>query len=243
MPRSRVTLLSWIVAVAFILASLLVLVDRLNLYATPPTLPESSNLVDRMLGSSGYRQAIWPVFLWTNLLFAIGFVAAVAFAGAVASASGMAGGLTTFRTLTTTGGIIAAIASVIPIGAVQASVWQQYCDCGFKETEIVAGLWAQTVTQDIGFWLNRVASVILAVALIALVRDGRALISPMLRTWTYLTAIALILWPILGVVERTDPAAEEFLTLLAGAVLVPVWAVWLARSIDSPSGAATADSA
>ena len=236
MPRSRVALLSWVVAIAFILGTALTYVDRLNLVATPPQLPESQNLVDRMLGLADYRQAIWPVFLWTNLLFAIGFVASVAFVANVAAAWG---GLPTFLALAITGGVIAAIASIIPLGAVNASVWQLYCDCGFKETEIVAGVWAQQVAESVGFWLGRGGSIILAIALIALVREGGALVSSTLRLWTYLTALALVVVPLLGITEITgDPAIEQWISLLTGAVLVPVWAIWLGRSIDR--GAATA---
>ena len=140
MPRSRLGLLSWVVACAFVLASVLVLLDQFNVFATPPQLPESTNLVDRMLGIADYRQAIWPVFLWEHILFAVGFVAAVAFAWSIAAASGGTHALPVVTALATTGGIIAAIASIIPLGAVEASVWQLYCDCGFKETEIVAGV-------------------------------------------------------------------------------------------------------
>jgi hypothetical protein len=92
MPRSRVTLFSWVLAIAFILATLLQLVDQFNLVATPPDLPDA-NMVDRTLGSSAYLHAIWPVFLWTNLFFGIGFLAAVGFAFNVASAARVAGGL------------------------------------------------------------------------------------------------------------------------------------------------------
>src|SRR5437868_14023331 len=112
MPRSRVSLLSWVVAIAFVVGTALVYIDRLNLFATPPNLPESLNLVDRAIGSAPYRQAIWPVFLWTNLAFAIAFTAAVAFAWAVAARSGVAGGLPIFVALATIGGIISAIGSV-----------------------------------------------------------------------------------------------------------------------------------
>jgi hypothetical protein len=237
MPRSRVSLLGWIVAIAFILATALIIVGDLNLLATPPDLPEDTNLVDRMLGIADYRQAVWPLFLWTNLLFAIGFAASVAFAFNVASASRIAGGLPTFKALAATGGIIAAIASVIPIGAVNASVWQLYCDCGFRATEIVAGVWAQMVAEDVGVWLGRFAGIVLAVTLLALTRDARALLSPTLRTWTYITAIALVLAPVLGATEITgDPLEEELVSAITGAVLVPVWAVWLARSVDEGRG-------
>jgi hypothetical protein len=229
---SRVRVLSWIVAIAFVLASILLYVDRLNLVATPPNLPESTNMVDRVLGTTQYRQAIWPLFLWTYLLFAAGFVAAVAFAWSVASAAGGRAGLPIFLALGTTGGVIAAIASIIPIGSVDAAVWQGYCDCGFKETEIVSQIWAQMVAQDIAAWFNRVSSIVLALGLIALVREAPALVTSSLRIWTYLTAIALVIVPALGIVQRTDPAAEELLSAITGLVLVPVWAVWLGRSVD-----------
>ena len=232
MPRSRVTLLSWVVAGAFALASALVLVDRFHLLGEPPPGLDNLNLVDRMVALAPFRQSIWPVFLWTNLLFAVGYVAAVAFAAVIAAASGRGRDLATFRALVATGGIVGAIASIIPIGAVQGTVWQQYCDCGFKETEVVAGLWAQIVAEDVGSWLNRAGSIILAVALFALARDARGLLSPTLRTWTQITALALIVWPVLATIELIDPAFEEWIALGAGAVLVPVWAVWLGRSVD-----------
>ena len=232
MPRSWVSLLSWIVAIAFILGSALLYADRFNLVATPPELPEATNLVDRILGSADYRQAIWPVFMWTNLLFAIGFAASVAFAFNVASASGATGRLPTFRSLAATGGIMAAIASLMPIGSVEAAVWQQYCDCGFRDTEIVSQFWAQMVAQGMGDWFNRFASVVLAVALIALVREGGGLLSPMLRTWTQLTAVVLAVTPVL-ITVGVDPFVPEMLTVVAGVILIPVWAVWLGRSVEA----------
>jgi hypothetical protein len=237
--RSSVWLLSWIVAAAFILATALLYVDRLNLVATPPDLG-NANMVDRALGSVQYKQAIWPVFLWTNLLFGIGFVAAVAFAAAVRSRAGGMGGLPVFGALATTGGIIGAIASIIPIGAVNAAVWLGYCDCGFKETEIISQEWAQMVTLDISDWFNRVAGVILAIALVALIREAGAVIPPLLRTWTYLTAIALAIAPVLATIEKVDPIPAELLTTAAGVVLVPVWALWLGRAVERMPGAASA---
>src|SRR6476646_9508760 len=222
MLRSRVTVLSWVVAIAFILGSLLFLVDRFNLVATPPEFPDGTTMVDRVLGSGAYSQAIWPVFLWTNLLFGVGFSAAVAFAWAVASASGGRGGLPIFVGLATTGGIMGAVASIIPIGAADARVWLGYCDCGFKDTEIVSQVWAQMIANDIGSWLNRVSSVVLAVALVALIREARAVISPRLRLWTYVTAGVLLVVALLATVQRLDPLATDVLTVLAGVVFVPV---------------------
>lgn len=238
MPRSRLVTMSWVVAIAFLAGTALTYVDRLNLVATPPVLPESSNMVDRAIGSAAYRQAIWPVFLWTNLAFAIGFAAAVAFAWLVSARSRVAGGLPLFTALATTGGIIAAIASLIPLGAVNAAVWQLYCDCGFKETEIIAGQWAGMVAMNIGDWFNRFGAVVLALALVALLRETGTMLSSSLRWWTTITAIALVAYPIMATTELPpDPIFPEVLTVAIGAVLVPIWSVWLGRSIDRAANA------
>jgi len=43
--------LCWIVAGLLVVATALQFVDQLNLYAQPPNLPESANMVERRLGS------------------------------------------------------------------------------------------------------------------------------------------------------------------------------------------------
>lgn len=239
MPRSRVGLFSWVVAVAFILGTALRYGDILNLFATPPNLPDGTNMVDRTLATVAYRQAIWPIFLWTNLLFGIGFVAAVGFAFNVASAAGAPRGLPTFKGLVVAGGVMAAVASIIPIGSVDAAVWLQYCDCGFKNEEIVSQIWASMVAQDVGDWILRVASVVLAFGLVALIREAGGLLSPMLRTWTYLTALVLGLTPIL-ITIGIDPDIGDVLQALVAVVLIPVWAVLLGRSVDAAGAGAAA---
>jgi hypothetical protein len=232
MPQSRVTLLSWIVAIAFVLASVLLYVDRANLVATPPQFPDTATMVDRVEGSVTYKQAIWPVFLWTNLLFGVGFIAAVAFAWVVAARVAARGGLPIFVALATTGGVIGAIASIMPIGTVNAGVWLGYCDCVSKETEIISQVWAEMVAFDITSWFSRIASLVLAVGLVALIREAGPVISPALRGWTYLAAILLAAAPLLGITELLDPVVEELVSGAVGFVVVPVWAVWLGRSIE-----------
>ena len=238
MPRSRVGWLSWVVAGAFVLATALTLGDRFNLFATPPALPDDVNLVDRLIGTAAYRQAIWPVFLWENLLFAIGFAASVVFAASLSSALG---GLPTFTPLATVGGIIAAIAAVVPLGAVNASVWQLYCDCGFKEQEIVSQFWAQNVAEDVAGWLSRFASVVLAIGLVMLVREAGRVMSPTLRSWTWFTVVALVAAPLMLTTEFLgDPSLPDWVQAITGGILVPVWAIWLGRTVDGQPAPAVA---
>jgi len=240
MPRSKVSLFGWVVAIAFIAGTLLTYVDRLNLFATPPSLPDATNMVDRTIANAQYREAIWPVFLWTNLAFAIGFAAAVAFVWVIAARAHGTGGLPVFKALTVVGGTISAIAAVMYIGSVNSAVWQLYCDCGFKEQEIISGIWAGTVMQDTADWLSRFAGVALAFGLVALIREGGALLSPLLRTWTSISALVIALVAVLPAIGGQVPIPETLVELLqtaAGLILIPVWAVWLARRVDA-NGAA-----
>lgn len=231
MGRSRVVLLSWVVVVALIGAVVLRFVDQFNLVATPPQLPDTASLVEHVLGSAAYRQAIWPVYLLTNLLFFVGFIAVAVFGAVVASALQGRRPVATFAALLAVGGILGGISALIAVGGVEAGVWLQYCDCGFKDTEVVSQAWAQMVTLDIGNWLLRGAGVVLGVGAIALVREAGEVVPSALRIWSYLTAIALVAAPIVGFVGRFDPVPDLLTTLIAG-ILVPVWVIWLGRSVD-----------
>jgi len=57
--------LAWTLAVLFVAATVLQLVNQLNLVAQPPDLPDSTNLVDRILGQIPYSQVasmqVWAV--------------------------------------------------------------------------------------------------------------------------------------------------------------------------------------
>ena len=236
--------LAWTVGILFLLGTALQLVDQLNLYATRPEPAGTLNMVEFRLLVQPYRVAIWPIFFLNNLSFGIAFVALAGLG--IALASWLASGDPRRIAIATSlgvGGVLGAVAQLILIGATQATIDTAYCDCGFKETEIVSQVWAQMDTQDIGTWLNRFASLLLAGGLVVLVREAGTVIPAMLRTWTYVTAIALVVAPVLGIVQRTDPEVEELITLIVGLVLVPVWAVWLARSVDAGPSTSTAPAA
>lgn len=244
MGRSPVRVLSWIVAASFILATALVYVDQFNLFAKPPDIPESTNMVDRTIALADYFHAVWPLFLWTYLLFAIGFLAVVAFAANVASRAGIPGGVPTFKSLMAAGGVIGAIASIIPIGAAEGKVFVQYCDCGFKETEIVSQIWAQMLANGASEALVDAASLLAAVGVIAV---GSGLRSRMPAGWeivSWVTATALVLGTLLRFFSLGSEDLGTFLFVAISGVLVPIWSIWLAWSfrseprLEEPSAAA-----
>lgn len=69
--------LGWLLGIAMILATILLLAVNLNLITKPPEFPSSATLVDRLLGSQDFRHAVWPFDLASNLLLCLGLVAAI----------------------------------------------------------------------------------------------------------------------------------------------------------------------
>ena len=160
--------LAWSVGLLFLVGTVIQLVDVSNLYTKPPDIPESLNMVEHRLAVQDYRVAVWPLFLLSNLATGIGFMAVtalgLALAGLVASNSsrrvGIAAGLGM-------AGIFGAVAQLLIIGVTQPTIDNAYCDCGFKETEIVSQIWGQQLAESASRWLTNAALVLAAVGVVA----------------------------------------------------------------------------
>ena len=63
-------------------------------------------------------------------------------------------------------GVIGAIAQTMLIGAVKASIDIPYCDCGFKEQEIVSQVWAEMVVQGAAAVMIYAAALLAAAGLV-----------------------------------------------------------------------------
>jgi len=230
------------IGVAFFVAAILRLVDQLNLVATPPTLPETTNLVDRVLGTITYRNDIWPVFFGTNLFVALGFAGIAALgwllAARMTATDDRRGWLLgTF----VTGGILGTAGQLVLLGAVKAQIDIPYCDCGFKQQEIVSQVWAEMVAQGASQWLVDGALFLGAIglALAALRFGGRE----MPDAWSWLSlgiAVLVVAWLVLTFVNVASDVTDVILLLTIG-ILVPIWSIWLglrfadAQPVGQPS--------
>ncbi len=238
MRASRFVTLSWIVAAAFFLGTVLFAVDRLNLVAQPPQFPDTTNLVDRILGSFDYRLAIWPVFLATNLLFALGFAALVPFAAAMPrSAQGAARPIG--PTLLALGAVIGAISSLVTVGSVDPSISTPYCDCGFKEQEVISQAWALMIAGGVANWLLLAASIGAGIAILVLRSELGAGLPWGLQALALVTAALLIATPVLARLGLLDPL-PDLLTALTAGILVPIWAIWIGSALGGGAGQAAA---
>ena len=222
--------LAWSVGFLFLLGTVLQVVDFFNLYATPPDIPESLNMVEFRLAVQDYRVAVWPIFLLSNLATGIGFMAVAALGLALAShlASdnshrvGIAAGLGM-------AGIFGAVAQLLVIGVAQATIDNAYCDCGFKETEIVSQIWGQQLVESASRWLTNTALVLAAIGVAA---AGTAFRDRMPASWnvfSWLTAIGMVAAVAIPFL-RINPELDFWVLVAVAGVIVPIWAFWLGAS-------------
>ena len=224
--------LTWAVAILLFVATALQFVDQLNLYATPPVLPESSNMVERNLGSADYRAAIWPIFFGSHFLFALALLLVVPLSYILGARLPRTEDRRLLMTSTlAAGALIGAIGELLLVGAIQVTIGLSYCDCGFKEQEVVSQIWGVMLIDGAHRWLVNGAALMLAA--------GFWVAGTLLRTrgmseaWQWLSraiAVALVVPVVLAILE-TGEDVSNLLAALATAILVPIWAIWLGRNL------------
>jgi hypothetical protein len=142
------------------------------------------------------------------------------------------------------GGILGAVGQLILLGATRVTIDIAYCDCGFKETEIVSQIWAQMLANGASEALVDAASLLAAVGVIAV---GSGMRSRMPAGWeivSWVTATALVLGTLLRFFSLGSEDLGTFLFVAISGVLVPIWSIWLAWSfrsdprLEEPSAAA-----
>jgi hypothetical protein len=222
--------LAWTIGALFLVGTALQLVDTLNLYVTPPDTGASSMVAQR-LASQDYRVAIWPVFALNNLSFAIAFVAITGLGLALAAllANRSPRRLTITMTLGIAG-ILGAVGQFILLGATQQTIDLAYCDCGFKETEIVAQIWAQMLTEGATMALVDAATILAAIGIFVVASTFRGDMPGAWEIWSWLTATALIAGFLVRFLSLGGEDVGLILFVAISGVLVPVWAFWLGWS-------------
>ena len=223
--------LAWSVGILFLLGTALQLVDLLNLYATPPEPSGPLNMVEQRLAGQEYRVAIWPIFFLTNLSFGVAFVAIAGLGLALASwlASGDPQRIV-IQTSLGVAGVLGAVAQLILIGATQVTVDLAYCDCGFKETEIVSQIWAQMLADGASNWLLNGALVLAAIGVLAVDVAFRARMPVAWDIVSWLTAIGTFASIVVGVLHLGGELGLYLLLAVSG-VLVPIWTIWMGLSL------------
>ncbi len=221
---------AWLLALGLFVGTILSIGISNNVFASPPTLPDTANLPTRLLGSVDFDHAIWPFDLVSSLSFAIAFGALLVLAWSLAAGipqgdrrrsiliAGLAGA-----------GVLGLASQLIHIGAQQVAINVGYCDCGFKEQESISKAWGLMLIGGAQSWLVNGAVVLLAIGMEAVATLVAR--SSMARDWRMMThvTVAVIVVAVVVSAAGVSDTASQFLTGVAGGILIPIWAIWLIR--------------
>ena len=211
----------------FVAATVLLVGLNLNLFATPPNLPDSMDFVERILGTLDYRVAIWPFDFASAILFGVALALLVPFGRILGASAGAGDDRRSILFVWGLGsaGIVGVIAQLIYVGARQVTVDIAYCDCGYKEVEVIGQLWAMNLIEGAQDWLINGVAILLAIGVAvagAVLGSGR-----MSSTWRWLSyaiAVLLVTSVVLSVVG-VDDTIGTLLTAVAAGILLPAWIV------------------
>lgn len=218
--------LAWSVGILFLIGTALQLVDFWNLYATPPA-AAPADMVEGRLAAQDYRVAIWPVFALGNLAFGVGFIALVGLGLALASRLERVDPQRILIPMSfAVAGVLGAVAQLIVIGAAQVTVDQAYCDCGFKNEEVVSQIWGQMLIEGASRWLLSGAGVLAAIGIVAVEISFRRRMPAAWGIVSWLTAIGLVATVVVGFLNVSEDLGF-YLTAFVTGVLVPIWTIWL----------------
>jgi hypothetical protein len=245
--RTWAARLGWLTAAAFLAGAAIVVFLQL----TPPaerSFPPDATFVDHLLAEFEDAQSVWPLDLANSLLFAVGF-AAIAGLGAVLrhvlgrdDPRGMVGLVALM-----VAGAVGVVAQLIYIGGTEVTTNPQYCDCGYLAEEIVSRQMIHVTLGGIVFWMIDAFTVLFAIGLLAWAAVGSAS-RTMPAGWVAFTrllavvGLAVVAWNRIAVpllIQAGYDDVDYFVigSILIGVVagiLVPIWAVWLARAMRPP---------
>jgi len=233
--RRTLTRLSWALVVFAIVSAVVGL-----LFAFGNLLPphDEADYVDRLVANRTSDEQAFP-FVLIGSVATVGVYLIAAMLGLLLRAWARPSSLRDAMTLLlVVAGVVGIIGQLMNIGVGQAAN-PFYCDCGYRTEEVVALDKALQVGWSMVAWLG-----LGAITLVGLGTGvaGRVLeVSPMWRTLSAVIAIALLVGVLLKVlaafifVEAFDPyQISDLITAITLGVLVPIWAVLLARGVQEP---------
>ncbi|MEO6577357.1 MAG: hypothetical protein ABIO99_00425 [Candidatus Limnocylindria bacterium] len=219
-----------IMVAGFVAGTILLLVLNYELTGARPA--PTGEFTQDILGAFEWDAARWPLDFADGVLFAAGFAALGLLGSLLARIVDPSDSRRSIivGTFLLAGGLGVA-AQLVWIGAKPVATSPQYCDCGLLAEEIMARLMGLNIVSGVQTWLTNGAAIAAAVGLVVAARPGVRAGMP--RGWamvTYATVLATVILVALSAF-RADPF-DLIGTALVAAVLLPVWAIWLAQRAE-----------
>ena len=236
--------LCWTLVVAAVVAAVSQLLLATNLWAGGPNeVSPTADLVERLLVFRSNDQEVFGPILVGGLAAIVVFLAVGLIGVAIRP---LADGVTSrdiMATLFVAAAAVGIVSQALQIGVAQAAT-HGYCDCGYKTEEVIAQDYALSVGFIVQSWLANAAVVL--VGLGALLAGRYVSISPTWRFLSYGIAILLLLAAALRITALfvfLDIDLFQISDIVAGltlAILVPIWAIMLARGAGKTQESAPA---
>jgi hypothetical protein len=229
---------SWVLAATLIGATILYVGLAFDVFGGPAALPDSADFIERILATNDFERSVWPISVLSSLLFVVALATVVAIA---ASLRGFAAGddsrARTGTWLLVAGATLGISAQLISLGALRIVVDVAYCDCGYRNEEIISQTWALFLVQGGSDWVLYGAEVLLGLGIALVGAAFGETVSSGWRAWAFLTGLVLAG---AGVAQALVPGlVADLLLAVASGVLVPVWAIWLGRGTGAADPAST----
>jgi hypothetical protein len=233
--RQTLTRLSWALVILAVISAAVSLLFVSGVLLTPFNIPD---FVDRLVAIRGDQERLIPLVI-IGALATLGVYLVIAMLGVVlrawASPSPMRDVLTM---LLVVGGVIGIGSQLMHIG-IHDAARPFYCDCGYRAEEVIGLDSALHVAESMFGWLA-VGALGFVGAAVAVA--GRLLaVSAAWRTLSYaiaiglLVAVALRLVAAFVLIEAFDPfQVSDLIVALTSGILVPIWAILLARGVSEP---------
>ncbi len=233
--RGTLRWLSWALVILAVISAAVSLLFVSGVLLTPFDIPD---FVDRLVAIRGDQERLIP-FVIIGALATLGVYLVTAMLGVVlrawASPSPMRDVLTM---LLVVGGVIGIGSQLMHIG-IHDAARPFYCDCGYRAEEVIGLDSALHVAESMFSWLA-VGALGFVGAAVAVA--GRLLaVSAAWRTLSFaiaiglLVAVALRLVAAFVLIEAFDPfQVSDLIVALTSGILVPIWAILLARGVSEP---------
>jgi hypothetical protein len=228
-------LAAWVLAAGFFLATVVFALVAFGVTVPEVQDPGTRDLVDNVLADFRVQQEAWPQELASRLLFAAGFLALAGVgwavrrlfgredprSAAVAGAFGVAGILGVAATLATT-------------GFRQIAIDPHYCQCRYAPEQVLARWQAVMMAETAEEWVFYGAFLLGAIGFFLVGRLALAGGYP--RGWGVLAYVGAGLFILALVASLFDQDLVADLTIAAGGgIVMPVWALWFARILRTPT--------
>jgi hypothetical protein len=221
-----VRVLSLLVTAFFIAAAVLLAILNFEFLGPPP--PEQEDFIEQTIDFFAWQQSHWPLELAGSALFALGFTALGWLGVLLSRLAALSDARRVLAAAAFLGvGVIGALSQLFWIGVKPIATSPQYCDCGFRQEEIVSRLMVLNVAEGVQMWMVIGAIVLAAIGITLVSGLGRGAGMP--SGWAWLSgAIAVISLASAGLSVIGAYPFDQLAVVLAAGVLLPIWALWLA---------------